>query len=309
MRTKGLITAILGFCAAWTPAAFAADAPTCGDKGVWIQILGAGGPELDDGRGASSYLVWLNKQARLLVDAAPGSALRFEEAGGRFEDLDAIVLTHLHVDDSADLPSFIDGSRFLERDRPLTLLGPEGNEVFPDTKTFVERLIGPNGAYPYLADFLGRKSSGGYRLRLWNVPSKGRKRWAGFGSENLSLAAVPVHHGNVPTLAWRVEIAGKTIVFAGDFSNQKDIIAGFAKDVDALVVSHAIPETARPTARELFAVPSKLGRVASRADARMLLLGHRSSRTRGRESQSRAAIEAEFNGPVIFADDLECWGL
>ena len=301
--------AVFGICAAWALGAFAADAPPCGDKGVWIQILGAGGPELDDTRGASSYVVWVDDHARLLVDMAPGASVRFDEIGARFEDLDAIVLTHLHADHSADFPSFINGGRFLERDRPLTVLGPEGDETFPDTKTFAGRMIGPNGAFPYLADSLTRKPGGGYRLRVWNVPARGRQRWAGFGSDHLRLAAIPVHHGGVPTLAWRVEAADKAIVFAGDFSNQKDLLAGFARDVDVLVVSHALPETARTAAREEYAVPSKLGRIATRADARMLLLGHRTNRTRGRETQSIEAIEREFTGPVIFADDLECWGL
>ena len=41
----------------------------------------------------------------------------------------------------------------------------------------------------------------------------------------------------------------------------------------------------------------------------MLILGHRMNRTRGRESQSREAIEAHYSGALIFADDLECWGL
>ena len=302
-------SAVFGICAAWALGAFAADAPPCGDKGVWIQVLGAGGPELDDTRGASSYVVWVDDHARLLVDTAPGASVRFDEIGARFEDLDAIVLTHLHADHSADFPSFIDGGRFLERDRPLTVLGPEGDETFPDTKTFAGRMIGPNGAFPHLADSLSRKPGSGYRLRVWNVPARGRQRWAGFGSDHLRLAAIPVHHGGVPTLAWRVEAADKAIVFAGDFSNQKDLIAGFARDVDALVVSHALPETARTAAREEYAVPSKLGRIATRADARMLLLGHRGNRTRGRETQSIEAIEKEFTGPVIFADDLECWGL
>ena len=302
-------TTIAIFTATSSLAAQAFDAPPCGDKGVWIQILGAGGPELDDSRAAASYVVWLDDHARLLVDTAPGASVGFDSIGARFEDLDAIALTHLHADQSADFPAFIYGSQFLARSRPLTVLGPEGEGSFPDTKTFVNRLLGPNGAFPHLADALARKPKFGYRLRVWNVPAKGRKRWAGFGSEHLSLSAIPVHHGGVPTLAWRVEIAQRSIVFAGDFSNQKDIIPSFAKDVDALVVSHAIAETARPGAREHFAIPSKLGQVAARANARMLILGHRTNQTRGRETQSIEAIEKAYTGPVIFADDLECWGL
>ena len=287
----------------------AAEGPFCGDEGVWIQILGSGGPEIDDGAASSSYLVWLDGRARLLVDAGPGAAAAFDRAGADFTDLDAIALTHLHVDHSLDLPAFIKGSYFLEREEPLTVLGPDGNDDYPDVETWLSRLIGPNGAYPYLADFLTYKSSGGYKVRARKVPATGQRRWSRFGSRNLRLAAIPVNHGPVPAVAWRVEIDDMTIVFTGDFNNEKNTVAKLAEDADALVVSHAIPESARGAARELHAMPSQLGRVAAQANARMLILGHRMNRTRGRESQSRAAIEAEYEGSVLFGNDLECWGL
>jgi len=41
----------------------------------------------------------------------------------------------------------------------------------------------------------------------------------------------------------------------------------------------------------------------------MVVLGHRTNRTKGRESQSRSSIEGHYTDDIIFADDLECWGL
>lgn len=292
--------------------AFAQAAPTekfCGKEGVWIQILGAGGPELDDGQGGPSYLVWQDDVARLLVDTAPGASVKFDQSGANFADLDAIALTHLHADHTADLPAFIKGSYFAERDRPLKVLGPTGSGKFPATSTFVDRLIGPQGAYPYLADFLTFKSSGGYKLTAVDVPATGNRRWARFGSDNLKLAAIPVNHGPVPAVAWRAEIGGHSIVFTGDFNNEKNVMPKFAKDADALIIHHAIPETARGTARELHVTPSQIGRIAGQAKPRMLILGHRMKRTRGVESLTRAAIEENYTGPLIFANDMECWGL
>tara|TARA_A100001037_G_scaffold109495_5_gene99747 strand:+ start:23130 stop:24071 length:942 start_codon:yes stop_codon:yes gene_type:complete len=281
----------------------------CGDTGVWIQILGAGGPELTDGMTSASYVVWLDDKARLLVDAAPGSAAHFDASGASFEDLDAIVFTQLHADHAADFPSFVEGSRYASRERPLAVLGPDGNEQYPDTQTLVERLIGRQGAFPQLAHLLTYRSSDGYKINVRNVPSTGRRRWSRFGTENIRLAAMPVHHGTTPAIAWRVEVAGQVIVFTGDFSNQKNVIYSFAENADALVVSHAIPETARGELRERYALPSQLGQIANQANARMLILGHRMSRTRGRETQSRKAIEEHYNGALVFANDLECWGL
>ena len=188
------------------------------------------------------------------------------------------------------------------------MIGPEGGSSI-GISTFVERLIGPDGAYPELADFLTVKSRGGYRLSVRGVPATGRRRWAQFGNEDLQLAAMPVHHGDVPALAWRAEAKGFSVVFAGDFSNRKNVMAEFAADADALVVSHAEPEHARGEARDRHVTPSQIGRIAEQAAARMVILGHRMNRTRGRESQSREAIEAHYSGALIFADDLECWGL
>ena len=291
-----------------TPSAFTSEAPYCGDEGVWVQILGAGGPELHDGAAGPSYLLWIDNRARLLIDAAPGASARFDEAGAAFEDLDAIAFSQLSANHAGDFPAFIDGSRFHSRTRSLPVLGPEGGSSI-GVWAFVERLIGPDGAYPELADFLTAKSRGGYRLSVRGVPATGRRRWARFGNEYLQLAAVPVHHGSVPTLAWRVETQGFSVVFAGDFSNRKNVMAEFAADADALVVSHAEPEHARGEARDRHVTPSQIGRIAEQAAARMVILGHRMNRTRGRETQSREAIEAHYSGALIFADDLECWGL
>ena len=290
-------------------AAHAQDAPYCGDRGVWIQILGAGGHEIDDSQAGPSYLVWIDNQARLLIDTASGSAARYDESGADFNDLDAIALSNLQAYNTIDLPAFVEGSVGLGRERALPVFGPSGSDTYPDTETWVSRLIGPLGVYPYLADFLTYKSSGGYKLNPRNVPATGRRRWARFGNEHFRLSAIPVQHGTVPAIAWRVEIDDQLIVFAGSFSNAKNVIAEFAKGADALVVSHAIPENARGRASEMFATPSQIGRVASQAEVRMLILGHRTNRTRGVESQSRAAIEAEYSNPLLFANDLECWGL
>lgn len=282
----------------------------CGKQGVWIQILGSGGAELDDGNSGSSYLVWLDNKARLLVDTAPGSSFRFDVSGAKFTDLDAIVFTHLHADHAGDFPAFIDGSVFAGRDRPLPVLGPDGDKkTHPDTKTFVKRLIGLEGAFPYLADFLTYKSSGGYKIDLRNVPATGRRRWSRFGTQNIRLASIPVHHGGVPAVAWRVEVSGQVIVFTGDLSNQKNVIPSFAKGADALVIHHAIPETARGTLKENHLTPTQIGQIAAKAEVRMLILGHRMNRTRGRETQSREAIEVNYTDPLVFANDLECWGL
>ena len=303
------LMAVVPSLAAAAPAGLADPTPFCDNEGVWIQILGAGGPELNDGQAGPSYLVFVDNQARLLVDAGSGSAANFDRAGGRFEDLDAVVFTQLQADHSADFPAYVQGSSFGGRDRPLPVLGPDGSDSAPGTVAFVERMIGADGAYPDLADFLTFRSSGGYKISPQDVPASGRREWADFSSEHLQLIATPVHHGPVPALAWKVEIGDFSIVFTGDFNNQKDVIADFAAGADALVIHHAVPDGVRGTAADLYVTPTQIGRIAARAGPRMVILGHRMNRTRGIETSSRNAIREHYSGPLIFANDMECWGL
>ena len=110
-------------CCAIGLGASAQDVPYCGDDGVWFQILGSGGAEITDQRGAASYLVWIDENARLLVDPGPGTALRFDEAGADFADLDAVVFTRLAAQTTSDLPALLEGSIGGDRDRLLPVFG------------------------------------------------------------------------------------------------------------------------------------------------------------------------------------------
>jgi hypothetical protein len=85
--TRSIIIALLGLSAVILNAAAAA---ACNGRGVELQVLGSGGPELEDERASSSYLVWQDGRPRILVDSGGGSALRFGQAGAHVAQLDAI---------------------------------------------------------------------------------------------------------------------------------------------------------------------------------------------------------------------------
>jgi ribonuclease BN (tRNA processing enzyme) len=92
-------------------------AQTCSSQGIAVQVLGSGGPELQDKRASSSYLVWQDGRARILVDAGGGSALRFGESGAQMSQLDVILFSHYHVDHNGDFPALIKSSWFEDRKR------------------------------------------------------------------------------------------------------------------------------------------------------------------------------------------------
>jgi ribonuclease BN (tRNA processing enzyme) len=308
---RGCSMLILGICTlAATTAAAQNDAPAqCGSNGVWIQVLGSGASELTDDRAGPSYLLWIDGRARVMINSGPGSALRFHEAGARFEDLDAIAYTQLQADHVSDLPAFLRGGLTSPRSRPLTLLGPEGSARWPALTSVVERLVGEGGAFPQFSEYLDLDGATNYRLRLRDVPATGARRWAQFGTEHFTLSAVPVNHGDIPALAWRIEAGGRSVSVAGSFNNQRNAVPAFAAGTDALIVHHAIPENARGPVRDFHVRPTQIGRIAAQAQPRVLILAYRTLRTRGYQTQSLDLIAEHYGGRTVLASDTQCLGL
>ena len=280
----------------------------CGASGVWLEILGAGSGELAMDWAGPSYLVWVDDKARVLIDAGAGSTTQFTKAGGRFEDLDAILLSSIQPALTGALPDYVQGSLATARDRILPVFGPDGRGSNIGTIQLFDRLFGEQGAYPEYAKLLRIRTLAGYRLDVKDIPTAGKRRWAGFRNSELQLSAIPVDHGDRPALAWRVDVGEIGFVFAGAFSHDKYDLVKFAQGADALVATHAVPESTRGALRESYAPPSKIGEVAAEAGVRTLILGQRAERTRGKEPQSTDAITKNFEKSPIFANDLECWG-
>jgi ribonuclease BN (tRNA processing enzyme) len=282
-------------------------AQSCGSQGVAAQVLGSGGPELQDKRASSSYLVWRDGQALVLVDAGGGSALRFGESGAQMSQLDVLLFTHFHVDHSADFPALVKSSWFEDRRRPLPIYGPAGNDHMPSTKEFVYDFFGEkHGAYRYLSELLVPGGDGSYKMQPHSVVA-GSTPVAVFRSGDLAVYAVRVVHGQVPALAWRVETGGKVIVFSGDTSGQGSALVRLAMNADLFIAHNAVPEGADGVERRLHMPPSVIGQIAADAHVKHLLLSHRMLRTLGKEDQTRSEIQKRYSGPVEFANDLDCF--
>lgn len=281
-------------------------AQSCGGSGIGVQVLGSGGPEATDQRASSGYLIWQNGKARILVDIGPGSMLRYEQSGARIEDLDVILITHLHVDHSGDLSALLKAAYFTDRTRELPVYGPTGNAVMPDTVAFVQSLFArPAGAYRYLGDYL--TDEGAFRLLPHNVSAIGTAVQPVLDGQQFKITATPVHHGALPALAWRIDIGGRALVFSGDTSGDNHTLPTLAAGADLLVAHHAVPQNAEGVIRKLHMPPSVIGEIAAEAKVKQLVLSHRMRRTLGREAESKREIRKRYTGPLAFAEDGQCF--
>lgn len=277
----------------------------CGQKGVWLQVLGSGGPELNDGRASSGYLIWHNGKARVLIDMGSGSLLRFEQSGADLSDLDVILMSHFHVDHANDLPALLKASYFTSRKKDLMLYGPTGNQLMPSASMFVQGLFGKVGAYKYLNSYLDGTDV--YRLLAYDVNVDNKVIQKITTSLPYNISAVAVNHGPIPALAWRLDIAGKVLVFSGDMSNKNDTLATLAKDTDILIAHHAIPESATGAARNLHMPPSVIGKIAAEANVKQLVLSHHMNRTLNQFSESERLIRHTYSAKLALAGDMQCF--
>jgi len=280
-------------------------ASSCEPGRVELQVLGSGGPELSDQRAGSSYLVRVDGKARLLVDMGPGSSLNLERSGARIAELDAVLFSHLHVDHSADFPSLIKASFFAGRQHDLRVLGPDSNHLMPSTEQFVSRLVGKEGAFAYLSSYYEPDQRSRWKIKPQSVAG-GPLDVSNFKlSDDLSVNAIPIHHGPIAAVAWRVQAAGCSITFSGDMSNRYESLSRLAQNTDLLVAHNAIPEQARGVARNLHMPPSEIGKIANESGSHALLLSHRMERTLEREPETSSHIRQYYSGPLHFANDLD----
>ena len=285
-------------------------AQSCPEQGDWLQVLGSGGPEVQDQRASSSYLLWLDGKARVLIDAGGGSALRFGQSGAQMATLDAVAFSHFHIDHSADFPALVKSSFFENRSRPLPVFGPKGNQLLPSTSDFLKRLFSDTGVWPYLSHFLPGQRHFSYELQPHDIDFTGDDVIDAFKNHRFRLRAIRVHHGPLPALAWRIDISnGGSVTFSGDTSGEFGLLPRLARGSDILVAHNAIAEDTTGVPRFLHMPPSVIADIASSSEVNTLVLSHFMLRSLPVKSQTRSIIAQKFDRQIIFANDLACISL
>ncbi len=272
-------------------------------EGISLQVLGSGGPELDDGRASTSYLLWKDEKAKVLIDAGSGSSVQFGASGADFTDIDTILLSHLHTDHAADLPSFIKGSYFTRRDTDLSVYGPAGNDLMPTTQAYLDALIGKEGAFKYLSSYT-QEGEDDYTVSAHTVADKA---FSTSINDDIDIDAISVHHGPIPALAWKVTIDECVAVFSGDTNNADGTLASFAKHADVLVLHNAIEDIekgAGSAATNLHMTPKQIIEIAKESEAKRIVLSHIMKRSEAGLDGLTEAIAVIAPGRVFAAQDL-----
>lgn len=268
-----------------------------------VTLLGTGCPQADPHRFGPASLVFAGGR-QFLIDCGSGVTQRLLGAGSSGAQLDAVLLTHLHSDHVIDLYQLIISSWHQGRDRPQRIFGPPGTRAFAEaTMELWRREREQRIAWER------RPSVAALELEIIEF-SEG---WI-WQEDGVRIAAFEVDHRPVePAFGFLFEADGCRAVFSGDTTVCDNLIA-WAGDVDLLVHECFIHremvarrggqiDQGLENVAAYHTISSEVGKVASRAGARALLLTHFVPVAFDRDALL-AEVTADFAGPVLIGEDL-----
>jgi ribonuclease Z len=256
---------------------------------------------------------------KLLFDCGEGTQRQLLRSVG-LPEVDAIFLTHFHLDHWLGLPGMLKSFDLRDRQAPLDLFGPPGTQQVLGT---VSRLIGRLG-YEFKVTEMGAGDDiefDGYAVQAFNVRHRGtafgyalveEPRAGRFDAElaqRLGVAPGPdfgrlqrgeTVDGVTPGQVVGPQRPGRRVVISGDTA-PCDMLRVAAEHADVLVHEATFLEDERERALQtLHSTARQAAELAGEAGVRLLALTHLSTRYTGGEIRDEA--RAVFPRTVVPRD-------
>ena len=217
-----------------------------------LTVVGCSPAWPNPGSAQSGYLV--EGSGRLLLDCGPGVLPRLREREG-WPQVDAIAITHFHLDHWGDLVPWVWGAQF----------GP-GRDV-----PKVELWVRSGGAVElrHFGTHFGSKEmfERAFDLREYeaDVP---------FEAGGVEVTPVPVPHYDIETYAFRVSDGTRTIAYSGD-SGPSERLAEVARDADLFLCEATLAEPREQNGSRGHLALEEAIEAFERSGARRLVIVHR----------------------------------
>ncbi len=246
-----------------------------------VTVLGGSAAGGNPGQGCSGYL-FSSPSTNLVVDLGPGTLLELRKHAD-FRTIDAVIITHMHVDHYLDLAalrySLAYNPQKIDRKVPL-LLPPGGKNHLEAIGTALS--TGTNDD-PFFASC--------FEISEFNPSAE-----INAGDFRIGFEAT-IHY--IPTWAVRVSTeSGKSIGYSADTGPCKALVSFFS-GVDALVCEATFVTKQEEGSPRLHLTASEAGQLASESGVGQLLLTH-SWAEFGTEPYLVAA-RTTYTGPVLLA--------
>ena len=266
-----------------------------------IVFLGTGSPLPDPNRAGPAMLVTAGPH-HLLFDAGRGVVMRMAAAGTGPALLTRLFLTHLHSDHTTDVNDVLTTRGVMSpAENPLLVTGPVG------TAGYVERTLA------MLRDDIS------YRLAhhedlSWEPPVDVDEVVDGvvFEADGVRVIAAPTDHAPVhPTVGYRIESEGRSLVIAGDTvpcEGLDRLCAGadvYVQTVLRRTLVESVPFARFTDTMDYHSSTFQTGETAARGQVGRVVLTHMvPAPFPGTEHEWIAEVNTAYDGPVVIAEDL-----
>ncbi|MGB9303112.1 MAG: ribonuclease Z [Mycobacterium sp.] len=270
---------------------------------IEVTLLGTGSPVPDPNRAGPSTLVRAGGQV-FLVDCGRGVLQRTAAVGVGAAGLSALLLTHLHSDHIADLGDLLITrwiTTFTPDPTPLPIIGPPGTaEVVEATLKAFGHDIGYRIAHH--ADISAPPAIEVHEHTDGQV----------WDRDGVSIRVAPTDHRPVaPTIGFRIESDGASVVLAGDTvpcASLDELAAGAGALVHTAIRKDILGNVPQQRVKDVCDYHSSVqeaAATAARAGVGTLVLTHYvPAIAPGQEEQWRALAASEFSGQIELGDDL-----
>jgi ribonuclease Z len=266
-----------------------------------VIILGSGSPLPDPARAGPSTLV-RTAAGDLLFDCGRGVLMRAAAVGSGAAAFRALFLTHLHSDHITDLNDVFT-TRWVTSlvPNPLAVFGPVGiAALMRNTEAMLEPDIGYRLAHH--GDLRWRPSATTTEV----------ERGVILDEASVRVIAAPTDHAPVrPTVGFRIEEAGHSVVIAGDTvpcAGLDELCAGADVLVHTVVRRDLIEQIGLPRLTDVLDYHSSVpdaAETAARNGVHTLVLTHLvPTPASGTEQEWLDQATAHFDGRVVLAADL-----
>lgn len=236
-----------------------------------VTLLGTGVGIPQQGRSQAAIIV--ETERPLLLDCGAGTLLRLDDAGIDVENLETVLLTHLHLDHVSDLLALAN-ARYLQRLPRLEIYGPVG------TTAWLETL---HSAFPY--------------LEKMEIMAHEVRPMGDFSVQGFDVFAEGAKH-SVTALAYRIEAEGKVLVYSGD-TEPSPRVAALAQGADLLIHECSFPE---PFDVSNHTTPKRLGRLLKNVQG--VVLTHFYPQAQGYEEEMAREVSELSGLPVVAGWDM-----
>ena len=270
---------------------------------IEITLLGTGSPIPDPNRAGPATLVRAGGQV-FLVDCGRGVLQRAAAVGVGAAGLSALLLTHLHSDHIGDLGDLIITrwiTTFAPDPAPFPIIGPPGTA---ETVEAMLKAFGHDIGYriAHHADITGPPPIEVHEYTEGPV----------WDRDGVSIRVAPTDHRPVaPTIGFRIDSDGASVVLAGDTvpcAGLDELAAGAGALVHTVIRKDIVTQIPQQRFQDICDYHSSVeeaAATAARAGVGTLVMTHYvPALVPGQEEQWRRMAASEFGGRIELGDDL-----